>query len=157
MKFSNKSLIVFFVIFFIQGASFLSGHVLPSLDGAESDKLKEIVYEEDVPTALTSKKPTVILAYMENCNHCQHLKPFFKKQSLKMPGVTFLIVNGPKLSIPKYVTIRSKEQKLLNPKSHEFRIIGFPSIIFVKDGSIIDLQTGGSPGALAEKLIKNFK
>lgn len=152
MKFSNKSFIVFLSMLATQGGSFISGHATSNLDLEDPDHTNQIMYEENVEPALMSQKPTVILAYMDHCNHCHALLPFFKQQAKEMTKVRFLTINGPKLHLPKYVALLSKKYG-----NEEFKIIGFPSIIFVKNGKIIDLQTGGSQKKLQEKLLKYFK
>lgn len=141
MKFSNRLLIVFLATITFQSTSILYGH--PTSAPGNS---AEIILEDDLHTALTSKKPTVIMAYMDHCPYCKALTPFFDKMSIKYRNVSFLTVHGPKFLLHK---------KVADLSNNTFKIPGYPSVLLIKNGKIKDIHIGGNTKALEDK-IKGF-
>lgn len=139
MRFSNKSLVALFVIFFSQSPCFLHGHVTtpPSYDIPEiSEKREDILF-----AALTSKNPTIVTGYMNNCSNCKTFMKFLETILQKYPKVNFLIVNGPAVKLHEKIAQRSS-----------FKIPGYPSTAFIKNGIIQNVQIGGNPKTFEENI-----
>ena len=143
MKFSHKLFVVLFVTLFVQNTAFLFGHVI-----LPPNENSTITLTEDLYAALSSQRPTVILGFMDHCPHCKTLMPFFEKLEIKYPKARFFTVNGPQLSLHKLVAQLS---------DNKFKIPGFPSVVFVKNRKIVDLQIGGNKDTLEEKIKKLLK
>jgi thiol-disulfide isomerase/thioredoxin len=138
MKFSHKSLLLPFVIFLIQSESNLFTHPI-----APPTKIEEVVMADELFKQMTSQKPTVIMSFMNNCPHCKTVTKFFETLPKKYNKINFVMVNGPKLNVHKEVA------KLTD---NHFRIPGYPSIVFIKNGKIKDIQIGGNPKTLEDKI-----
>ncbi len=141
MKFSHKSRLLPFVIFLVQHHATIISHPTTS-----PYQVEEVIMMDEMFKHLTSQKPTIIMGFMNNCPHCKSLTKFFETLPKKYGKINFIAVNGPKLNLHKEVA------KLTDNK---FKIPGYPSIVFVKNGKITDLQVGGNPKTLEEK-IKNL-
>lgn len=142
----SKKLFVFFLLSqLLQMPSITVAHPITPIGIAE-----EIVTQEDLHTALISKIPTVIMLKMEPCPHCNALKPDFAAAA-KNPAyknINFYIANGPKLQAAQ--TVKSLSGGTI-------KIPGFPSIIYVNHGKIVDHQIGGNSKTLIEKTNKLAK
>lgn len=144
MKFSNKSLVVLFVTFLSQSTYFLHGHVTtpPGYNIPEIPKDRGNKYREDILfAALTSQNPTVITGYMNNCSNCKTFMAFLEKIFKKYPKVNFWIVNGPAVKLHEKIAERSS-----------FKIPGYPSTAFIKNGIIQKVQIGGNPKTFEENI-----
>lgn len=141
MKFSHKSRLLPFVIFLLQHHTAVISH--PT---TPPTTVEEVVMADELFKHLTSQRPTIIMGFMNNCPHCKSLTNFFETMPKKYNNINFVAVNGPKLSLHKEVAKLSE---------NKFKIPGYPSIVFVKNGKITDLQIGGNPKTLEEK-IKNL-
>ncbi|MBP6892132.1 thioredoxin family protein [Candidatus Babeliales bacterium] len=138
MKFSHKSLLLPFVIFSTQGGSNIFTHPI-----TPPTKIEEVIMADELFKQMTSQKPTIIMGFMNNCPHCKTLTKFFETLPKKYTTINFIMVNGPKLNLHKEVL------KLTN---NQFKIPGYPSIIFIKNGKIKDMQIGGNSKTLEEKI-----
>ena len=138
MKFSHKSHIFLFVAFLTQSCSILFAHPI-----TPPTQVEEVVMADELFKHMTSQKPTVIMGFMNNCPHCKTLTKFFETLPKKYGTINFIVVNGPKLSFHKEVAKLS---------DNKFKIPGYPSLVFIKNGKITDLQIGGNPKAVEEKI-----
>lgn len=138
MKFSHRSLLLPFVIFLTQSGSTLIAHPI-----APPTKVDEVVMADELFKHMTSQNPTIIMGFMNNCPHCKTLTKFFETLPKKYSKINFVMVNGPKLSLHKEVAKLSE---------NKFKIPGYPSIVFIKNGKIKDIQIGGNPKTLEEKI-----
>lgn len=109
-------------------------------------RVHEITTEDQLYTILTGQKPAIVMGYMPHCSHCNALSPHFEKLSNQHKKVDFYMINGPKLNMHKHVKEASKGSII---------IPGYPSIVYVKQNTIVDHQIGGSKKNLEEK-IKSF-
>lgn len=143
MNVSSKLFVFFLLSQLLQSSTILYAHATTPIDAPD-----EIVTQEDLHTALTSKTPAVIMLKMDPCPHCTALRPHFtaaaKKSSYKK--IAFYVANGPRLQAAKAIKELSR-----------ISIPGFPSIIYVHKNKIVDHQIGGSKKILEEKLTKLAK
>lgn len=146
MKFLHKSRILLFVTICIQATSWLIGHYIPP---PPRSTIPEITELNDLKILLTNQEPTIIMGYMNHCPHCNKLLQYFETLPAKCPRVNFLIVNGPHLKLHEEVA------KFKKDKNSNFKIPGYPSIIFGKGGKPKNLQVGGNEKTLDEN-IKNL-
>jgi hypothetical protein len=72
-------------------------------------------------------------------------KPF-EETAKKYRNIDFFSVDGKKLNAPKVVSEVTK---------NKIKIPGFPTILYIKDGAIVDYMIGGDPSKHAEK-VKNL-
>ncbi len=143
MKFSHRLPIFLFVVFLAQSYSVLISHpILPP------DHIEEVVMADEVFKYLTSNHPTIILGFMNNCPHCKTLMNFFKTLPKKYDTINLVIINGPRLHLHTEVAKLSE---------NKFKIPGYPSVVFIKNQKIKDLQIGGNPKILEEKIKKLLK
>lgn len=146
MKFLNNSRIFLFVTIYIQSASWLIGHqILPP----PKSSIPEITQPNDLKILLTNQQPTIIMGYMNHCPHCNKLLKHFETLPKKYQRVMFLITNGPHLKLHEEVA------KFKKDKNNNFKIPGYPSIVFIKGGKPVNLQIGGNEKTLDEN-IKNL-
>src|SRR3990167_9336212 len=137
MKFSHKSLIALFVTIFAQSPTLHAHPVEPP------NQIEEIVMADELFASLTSQNPTVIMGFMQSCSHCSTLKRHFETLPKKHREINFFYTNGPTLALHKETAKHS---------GNKFKIPGYPSIIFIKDGKIQDVQVGGNPKTLEDKI-----
>lgn len=118
-------------------------------DTTKADYLESLVAlidtEDQLLAALDSQKPTAILLFMNNCTYCKTITPIFQKHALepRFKKVNFLQANGYDLKAHTHVKRESKDQ---------FKIPGYPSVLFVNKGKIVDVLIGGDPTKLEQKL-----
>lgn len=143
MKFSQRTFIFLFVIFTVYLNSQIFTH--PT---TPPHQVEEVVMMDEMFKHLTSQKPTIIMGSMNHCPHCKTLTKFFETLPKKHEKINFVMVNGPKLNLHKQVAEFS---------DNKFKIPGYPSIVFVKNGKITDLQIGGNPKTLEEKIKQLLK
>ncbi len=122
--------------------TFLMGHMVTP----PADLVREVSTEEGLHAALTSSTPTVILGYMDPCPHCASIKPYFSVLARKHPKINFITANGPKLIMHKKVAALT---------NNSIKIPGYPTMIFVYDGSIIGHVIGGNKQKL-EKMVADM-
>jgi thioredoxin-like negative regulator of GroEL len=72
--------------------------------------------------------PCVVLYHMTNCIYCEKIKPIFQKMPGMFDHVTFYMVNGPEINAEQDV-----------------RIDGYPTMLFLNHGQIVDTQIGAAP------------
>lgn len=140
MKFFDKLFIILLSTITISNQSLLLAHAT-----SNPNTIEEIAMEDTLFEALTNKKATIIMGYMNHCPHCAILKSFFEKLSTKYDNISFFIVNGPKLAFHK---------KIAEYSNNAFKIPGYPSIAFIKNGKITNVHIGGQTKQLEEKIKK---
>lgn len=138
MKFSHKSRIFLFVTILIKHDPRLLAH--PTVP---PHQVEEVTMMDELFKHLSSQKPTVIMGFMNHCSHCKTVSKFFETLPQKYNKINFVVVNGPKLSLHKEVAKLSE---------NNFKIPGYPSLVFIKNGKISDVQIGGNPKAIEEKI-----
>jgi hypothetical protein len=145
MKFFKQS-VHRFLVTIVFSSMFMQGHGLgePIHEVEESAIIPEISEAEAI-IYLANQKPTVIMGHMKHCSHCTKLKKFAETLPAKYPQIDFFIVNGPETKLHKKVDDLSKSK---------FRIPGYPSIVFVRDGKIKHVQIGGHEKNLKENIQK---
>lgn len=148
MKFTSRSFIFLFFTIYIQAPSLLNGHMIPP--PLEND-ISEITEANDLRILLTNPEPTVIIGYMHHCPYCKKLLQYFETLPAKYPRVTFCIVHGPHLKLHDEVA------KFKKDKNSNFKIPGYPSIVFIKGGKPINVQIGGNEKTLDENIKKLLK
>lgn len=139
MKVSNKSLFVLFFALFAPHHQSTHTHAI-----SEPSRIIELT-ELELKNALKNKQATVIVGTMNHCSHCNKLHAIFETLPEKYPMVNFFSVNGPEHKLHEKVKRESKEK---------FRIPGYPSIVFIKNGEIKNLQIGGNEKSLYENIKK---
>lgn len=143
MKFSPMSRVLLFVTICAQNFTLLIGHQIPT---PPHSHIPEITQKSDLKTFLTEQKPTIILGFMNHCPHCNKLLKYFETLPNKHKKINFLIVNGP------HVKLHEEVAKFKKDKHSNFKIPGYPSIIFIKNGKPIHLQIGGNEKTLDENI-----
>ena len=143
MNVSSKLFVFFLLSQLLQMPNILHAHATTPIGTPE-----EIITQEDLHAALTSKTPAVIMLKMDPCPHCTALRPHFASsaKNSQYKKIAFYVANGPKLQAAKAVKDLSG-----------ISIPGFPSIIYVHKSKIVDHQIGGSKKTLEEKLTKLAK
>lgn len=110
--------------------------------------INEISTTDELYTSLESKKPTIIKLYSQNCPYCTMFNKTFEETAKKHRSINFISADGKKLNAPKVVA---------DLTNGTIRIPGYPSILFIKNGKIIDHQIGGNPQVFDEKIKKSYK
>lgn len=113
----------------------------------DTDIIVPIPTEEALESLLSnSQGPTSIFVYSQGCSWCQSMYPILEKiaQNPEFNHVTFYHVDGEKLHAPVHF------QNIV-----EEMIKGYPSIIFMNQGAIVDRQIGAtSEDVIIQKLHK---
>jgi len=111
----------------------------------DQNNLKSLIYE--------SQGPILISLYMDRCGWCNKMEPIIEKlsQEDKFAPITFYTANGPELQAPKLLQAHTSKQE----------VPGYPFIILMNHGKIIDKQIGGTTEKELEiklnKLLKAYK
>ena len=119
------------------------------IDIKKADALESLVAlidtEDQLLAALDSQNPTAVLLFMNNCTYCKTITPVFQKHALepRFKNVKFLQANGYDLKAHTHVKRESKDQ---------FKVPGYPSVLFINKGKIVDVLIGGDPTKLEQKL-----
>lgn len=137
MDISKKLFHVFFGLYLISSFN-LQTHYVEAIEIVE-----EINTLDDFYKALSSKKPTIIKLYSQNCPHCRIFKEPFKDTARKNRNITFFSADGKKLNASQIV------KEITHNK---IKIPGYPSILYIKDGVISDILIGGDPKKHTEKV-----
>ncbi len=112
----------------------------------QGKKIKVISTQDQLITILSSKKPTVIKFYMNNCSWCIKMNETFKRLSTEpqFANVEFYEANGPELQAGMHVAQFS---------DNKYKVGGYPYFAFIKDGKQVGQQLGGcAPEVLKEKV-----
>lgn len=142
MNISKKFFRLFFGLYLI-GTLNLDGHYVQNLALVE-----EIVLLDDLYKALNAKKPTVIKLYSKNCPHCKIFEKPFEETAKKYQSIDFFSANGKTLDASKIIK---------DITNNQIKIPGYPSILFIKNGKIVDYLIGGDPKKHTEKVKKLIK
>ena len=110
--------------------------------------IKTITNEDEFVCLIDQKHPTIVMGSMDACPHCKTITPIFENHAKKHPSISFIKANGPKTNMHG-VTKRESQGK------GDFKIIGYPAFVFIKDKKIVNVVVGGTP-ELLEKAIKDF-
>lgn len=140
MNRSNRFFIFMFSMAFVQGNNVMLSHML-----ATPSRVNSITTEDGQHAALTSQKPTVIMGYMHHCPHCNHLKPIFDKLANKYPLISFVTINGPALNMHQKVAYLTNGTK---------KIPGYPTVVAIKNGKIVDMVIGGDKKKIETMIAK---
>lgn len=116
------------------------------------EAIKSISKEDEFLNLIDQDNPTVVMAWMDNCPHCNTIKPVFNElaHDKKHKGIKFASVNGKALKIHKHVERETKDY------DKPFKVAGYPSFIFIKNKKIADVLVGGNEEKLKQK-IKQLK
>lgn len=119
-----------------------------TLEKVEQDLVKAIATEDAFLSLLDQDSPTVVMCWMDNCPHCNTIKPAFNKlaQEPKYKKISFAQANGPALKIHKHVARETEHS------DKPLKIPGFPSFVFIKGKRIVDVLIGGNEDKLKQKL-----
>lgn len=104
-----------------------------------------IINDTNIETFLkeSDKKALIIDAYAEWCGPCQQMEPLFE-QVAKELSVSYTFA---KLNVDNYPEIANK-----------FKIRSIPTILFIKDGSVVAVKTGFmNAQTLKNEIEKAFK
>jgi thiol-disulfide isomerase/thioredoxin len=137
MNISKKFFNVFLVFYTISTINVQAHYIEPML------QVEELMLLDDFYKALGAQKPTVIKLYSKNCPHCKMFEKPFEEGAKKHKNVDFFSADGKKLNastIVKEVT------------HNKIKIPGFPTILYIKDGAIVDYMIGGDPKKHTEKV-----
>jgi len=110
--------------------------------------IQEIVTSDEFYGAIQARKPTIIKLYSEHCPYCSIFSKTFESVAKKHRNIQFFSLNGKKLNAPKVVSDFTK---------NSIKIPGYPSVLFIKNGNIVDFQIGGNPKVFEEKIQKYLK
>jgi len=110
--------------------------------------IQEIATTDELYGAIQATKPTIIKLYSEHCPYCSIFSKTFEDFAKKNKRIRFFSLNGKKLNAPKVVS---------DFTNNSIKIPGYPSVLFIKNGSIVDFQIGGNPKVFEEKIQKNLK
>lgn len=103
----------------------------------------EITTSDELHEALQSKKSTVIKLYSQNCPYCNSFSKTFEEYAKKHRSINFLSADGKKLNAPKIVS---------DYTNNAIKVPGYPSVLYIKNGTISDYQIGGNPKVFEEKI-----
>jgi thiol-disulfide isomerase/thioredoxin len=140
MDISKKFFRLFFGLYLISTFN-LQTHYVEAVELVD-----EIALIDDFYKALSSKKPTIIKLYSKNCPHCKMFEEPFKETARKYRNINFLSADGKKLNAAQVV------KEVTNGK---IQIPGYPTILYIKNGAIVDMLIGGDPKKHTEK-VKNL-
>ena len=136
MNISNKLLIYFLLFSYSQFQPHPTEPVL---------LVDEITTSDELHGALQSQKECVIKLYSQHCPYCNMFSKTFNDYAKKYRSMNFMSADGKKLNAPKIVG---------DITNNTLKIPGYPSVLYVKNGTIIDYQIGGNPKVFAEKIEK---
>jgi len=135
-----KRILQFSILYFF-GASNIA---MPCPD--KEDSIVTIETQENLENLLqNSLGPSIIMLYMNGCGWCSKMHPIFKIVADQFEQITFYLANGPMLQASNHI------EKYLN---HEIQ--GYPTILFMKDGKVVDKQIGGTTQNVIIQKLKNL-
>ena len=139
---------LYFIILLSQSTVHSEATSVKSADLSSSEAVSAIPTEDAFLNALDQAKPIVIMCWMENCPHCNTIKPIFYQfaQDKKYKNISFAHANGPDLKIHKHIARETQAYE------KPLKIPGYPSFIFIKDKKVVDVLIGGSEDKLKQKL-----
>lgn len=105
-------------------------------------QVQQILYDNELLDIFSPNKKTyAVLGTSPGCPWCNKIKPIFQELQQKFPHISFIEVNGSNLPLH----VHAKKQNI--------GIKGYPTILFVKNGKIVDMQVGyTSKNKIEEKL-----
>jgi len=139
----SKNLFLVFLGFYLISSFNTQTHYVEPIEIVE-----EINHIDDFYKDLSSRKPTIIKLYSQNCPHCKMFEKPFKEMATKYRSINFLSADGKKLNASQIIKDVTK---------NEIKIPGYPSILYIKNGRIIDYLIGGDPKKLEAKIKKLIK
>lgn len=138
MDVSKKLLLFFTLTQILQIPTTITAHATDPIDEPEM-----IISQTDLVNKLYSKEPTVIMLKSVACPHCTALEKEYRLSAKKHHMINFYTATN-SAQLPLISTIKSVDSSL--------KIPGFPTLIFVYNGKIVDHQIGGNPTKMNEKL-----
>jgi len=120
----------------------------------QANATKEIKDLKTIDELLTTidqskKTPTLIYCYVDVCPHCKTFTPEFQaiSEQKEFQNIQFTKAHGKKLNVHKIVPEQTKGK---------ITVPGFPVVLFVADGQVIDILIGANPDLLKTKT-QSFK
>lgn len=110
--------------------------------------IKTISNEDEFLCLIDQNEPTIVMGSMETCPHCKIIAPTFESYAKKNKTISFVKANGPAVNMHGAVKRESKGKG-------DFKIIGYPAFVFIKDKKIDSVVVGATPETL-EKAINEF-
>lgn len=112
----------------------------------KDDSVLAIETEEGLINLLSNcQGPTAISFHMDRCGWCIQMQPIFQElaENEEFCHITFYTVNGPTLKASTHV------KDILNKK-----ISGYPTILFMNQGKVIETQIGGASKEVITKKLR---
>lgn len=137
----SKKLLYFLVLscFFSQNETLFAHSTTPI------DEPEMITNQTELMKLLYAQVPTIILLKSKACPYCDSLSQAIKPYVIKYSKIDFnQVVNGP--DMPLIATVKAADSSL--------KIPGFPTILFINKGKIVDSQIGFNKQTLSEKIAK---
>lgn len=144
MDISKKTFIFFCIIQIILISYQATAHQVLPINQPEPITTVDDFYQCINNTAKNGSK-AVLFLQMNNCPHCKALMQAYQKNMLnsKYQSLDFRTANGPMLQAHELVK---------NISANKINIPGYPVILYVKNGKILDHQIGGDAKTLTAKL-----
>jgi thioredoxin 1 len=99
------------------------------------------ITKENLPELMASGKPLVIDFWAEWCGPCRMIGPYVEELAKEYEGK---------------VTIGKCDVDENNAVAAQFGVRNIPTIIFLKNGEIVDRQVGASTKAVLEERVKKL-
>lgn len=112
-------------------------------------QVKTIANEDELLSLFDQTKPTIVMGSMEACPHCKTIGPLFDHFSKKHQSICFVKANGATTKMHVHVKNESLRQNT------DFKIIGYPAFVFIKNKKIANVVIGATPERL-ENAIRCF-
>jgi len=138
MDVSKKLLLFFTLTQLLQVSSTITPHSTDPIGEPEM-----LVTDKQLVAALYSQEPTAIMLKSTSCPHCKALEVEYRASAKKHLMINFYTAtNSAQLQL--IPIIKSVDASL--------KIPGFPTLIFIHKGKIVDHQIGGNPQKMNEKI-----
>lgn len=111
--------------------------------------VKTVDKEDQLLSLMDQNGPLIIMGSMDACVNCKTIAPLFSDLAKKNKSITFYKANGPAIRMHEHIKNESSRQ------GTDFKIIGYPAFVFIKDKKITDVIVGAIPERL-ETGVKNF-
>ena len=132
-----KSIIKYSIFYLIFATFTIIAHV------HDKESIVTIKTEDDLKNLLiNSQGPSAISFHMDRCGWCIQMQPIFQDlaHNDQFGHITFYTANGPALKASTHVKNALNEE-----------ILGYPTILFMNQGKIIDKQIGGADKEVVTK------
>ncbi len=105
-------------------------------------QVKTISNEDELLSLFDQTEPTIVMGSMEACPHCKTIGPLFDDLSKKNRSICFVKANG--LTTKMHVHVKNESSR----QNTDFKIIGYPAFVFIKDKKIVNVVIGATPERL---------